>query len=83
MQTLERGVAAPIQSSRGTIASRAVTPFLIVAPAVALAIAIPLLWGRAVTLLDLVIAVALYERCAECRGAAGEVCVSIGYTHCS
>ena len=40
--------------------SRAVTALLVIAPAIALAIAIPLLWGHAVTLPDLVLGVVLF-----------------------
>lgn len=42
------------------IASRAVTAFLIVSPIAAVAVSVPLLWGRAVHLRDLVLAAVLY-----------------------
>jgi len=49
-----------LPSRRGTVGSRVVTAALIVAPVVALAIAVPFLWGQAVTLRDMVMAVAFY-----------------------
>jgi stearoyl-CoA desaturase (delta-9 desaturase) len=44
----------------GTFARRLGTGLIIVGPIVGVAVAIPLLWGRAVSLLDLVLAVILY-----------------------
>lgn len=48
-------------SRRGTIASRVVTALLVISPGIALGIAIPMLWGRVVTLRDVVMAVVFYE----------------------
>jgi stearoyl-CoA desaturase (Delta-9 desaturase) len=44
----------------GQIATRVVTALLVVGPLVALAIALPLLWGHAITLLDVVLAVVFF-----------------------
>ena len=44
----------------GTIAARAFTALLVIGPAVALGLAIPLLWGRVVHLHDIVLAVIFY-----------------------
>jgi stearoyl-CoA desaturase (delta-9 desaturase) len=46
--------------SAPNLASRLVTLALIVAPAVALGVALPLMWGHAVSLRDVIIAVVLY-----------------------
>ena len=42
------------------VLSRVVTALLVIGPGVALGVAIPLLWGHAVTLLDIVLAIVLY-----------------------
>jgi stearoyl-CoA desaturase (delta-9 desaturase) len=47
-------------TARNLLAGRVVTALLVVGPAVALGVALPLLWGRAVNLPDVVLAVALY-----------------------
>jgi stearoyl-CoA desaturase (delta-9 desaturase) len=60
MSSVREAPVAATPSRRGTQASRAVTLALIAAPAVALGITIPILWGRAVSPLDLVVAAALY-----------------------
>jgi stearoyl-CoA desaturase (delta-9 desaturase) len=44
----------------GSVASRIVTASLVVAPGIALGILLPLMWGNAVTLRDLVLAAVLY-----------------------
>ncbi|MDQ1509240.1 MAG: hypothetical protein QOG50_1084, partial [Actinomycetota bacterium] len=44
----------------GTVAARAITALLVIGPAVALGLAIPLLWGRVVHLHDIVLAVIFY-----------------------
>jgi stearoyl-CoA desaturase (delta-9 desaturase) len=52
---------APPRTGRAALLlGRVVTGLLVIAPAVALAIAIPLLWGRAVTLRDVVLAGVFY-----------------------
>lgn len=51
---------SPKQSAAGLFAARAVTGLLVIGPGILLGIAIPLLWGQAVTLLDLCIAVVFY-----------------------
>jgi stearoyl-CoA desaturase (Delta-9 desaturase) len=51
-------VVVPSRASLAT--SRVVTALLVVGPGIALGIAIPLLWGHEVTLLDIVLAVVLY-----------------------
>jgi stearoyl-CoA desaturase (delta-9 desaturase) len=43
-----------------TIVARAITAFLVIGPAVALGLAIPLLWGRVVHMHDIVLAVVFY-----------------------
>jgi stearoyl-CoA desaturase (delta-9 desaturase) len=56
-------MAAPeivVPSRASVVTSRAVTALLVIGPGVVLGIAIPLLWGHAVTLLDIVLAVVLY-----------------------
>ncbi len=53
-------VDAPRPGPVSIFVSRAVTALLVVAPVIALAIAIPLLWGHAVTLPDLILAVVLF-----------------------
>ncbi len=50
----------PRPSRSGLLAGRIVTGLLVIGPAVALAIAVPLLWGRAVTLRDIILAGAFY-----------------------
>jgi len=59
-----RAPAAPVPDPSpnlaGTIAARAFTALLVIGPAVALGLAIPLLWGRAVHLHDIVLAVIFY-----------------------
>ncbi|HYL53038.1 MAG TPA: acyl-CoA desaturase [Acidimicrobiia bacterium] len=50
----------PRSSRAGLVVGRVVTGLLVIAPAVALAIAVPLLWGRAVTLRDVILAGAFY-----------------------
>src|SRR4051794_11603598 len=50
----------PAPSPTGLIVGRCVTALLVIGPAVALAIAVPLLWGRAVSLRDVIIAGAFY-----------------------
>jgi stearoyl-CoA desaturase (Delta-9 desaturase) len=50
----------PVPSRSGTIAGRVITALLVIGPAVALGLAIPLLWGRVVNLHDIVIAVIFY-----------------------
>jgi stearoyl-CoA desaturase (Delta-9 desaturase) len=50
----------PVPSRSGTIAGRVITALLVIGPAVALGLAIPLLWGRVVHLHDIVIAVIFY-----------------------
>lgn len=45
---------------QGSLVSRIVTASLVVSPGIALGIMIPLMWGHAVTLLDLVLATVLY-----------------------
>jgi stearoyl-CoA desaturase (delta-9 desaturase) len=47
-------------SSVGRIATRGVTALLVVGPVVALAVALPLLWGHAITWLDVVLGVAFF-----------------------
>lgn len=54
------GPETPAQHRAGNVASKAITAFLVVAPGIALGIAIPLLWGHAVTLRDIVLAVVFY-----------------------
>lgn len=49
-----------VPSRVSLVASRVVTAVLVIGPGVALGIVVPLLWGHAVTLLDLVLAVVLY-----------------------
>jgi stearoyl-CoA desaturase (delta-9 desaturase) len=44
----------------GVIASRAITGFLVIGPALALGLAIPLLWGSVVHMRDIVLAIAFY-----------------------
>jgi len=51
---------APVPSRAGTIAGRMITALLVIGPAVALGLAVPLLWGRVVHLHDIVIAVIFY-----------------------
>ncbi|MDQ1448210.1 MAG: hypothetical protein QOC79_1181 [Actinomycetota bacterium] len=50
----------PVPSRAGIIAGRVITALLVIGPAVALGLAIPLLWGRVVHLHDIVIAVIFY-----------------------
>ncbi len=50
----------PGPSRAGCSIGRAVTGLLVIGPAVALAIAVPLLWGHAVTLRDIILAGAFY-----------------------
>jgi hypothetical protein len=57
--------AAPVTvesspSRTSIVVDRVVTSLFVIGPAVALGIAIPLLWGHAVSLHDIVIALALY-----------------------
>ncbi len=49
-----------VPSRASLVSSRVVTALLVIGPGVALGIAVPLLWGHAVTLLDLILAVVLY-----------------------
>jgi stearoyl-CoA desaturase (delta-9 desaturase) len=42
------------------VSSRVITALLVIGPGIALGVAVPLLWGHAVTLLDIVLAVVLY-----------------------
>jgi stearoyl-CoA desaturase (Delta-9 desaturase) len=56
-------MAAPevvVPSRASLVSSRVITALLVIGPGIALGIAIPLLWGHAVTLLDLVLAAVLY-----------------------
>jgi len=48
------------QSSVGRMATRGVTALLVIGPLVALAVVLPLLWGHAVSLLDVVLGLALF-----------------------
>ena len=50
----------PSPSRAGLFVGRVVTGLLVIGPAVALAVAVPLLWGRAVTLRDIILAGAFY-----------------------
>jgi len=50
----------PSPNLGGTIGARAITALLVIGPAVALGLAIPLLWGRVVHLHDLVLALVFY-----------------------
>lgn len=50
----------PEPGRSGVIVGRVITAFLVIAPAVALGLAIPLLWGSVVHLHDIVLAVAFY-----------------------
>jgi stearoyl-CoA desaturase (delta-9 desaturase) len=50
----------PTSHVAGAVLSRGITAFLIVSPIVAVAISVPLLWGHAVHLSDLVLAALLY-----------------------
>jgi stearoyl-CoA desaturase (Delta-9 desaturase) len=50
----------PVPSRRGVLVGRVITAFLVIGPAIALAIAIPLLWGRVVHVHDIVLAVGFY-----------------------
>jgi stearoyl-CoA desaturase (delta-9 desaturase) len=53
--------APEVIPSRGSVVvARSVTALLVIAPVIALTIAIPLLWGHAVTLPDLILAVMLF-----------------------
>ena len=50
-----------VRPSRGSIfASRLITALLVIGPVIALGVAIPLLWGHAVSLPDLILAVVLF-----------------------
>jgi stearoyl-CoA desaturase (delta-9 desaturase) len=49
-----------VPSRVSLVSSRVITAVLVIGPGIALGIAIPLLWGHAVTLLDIVLAVVLY-----------------------
>jgi stearoyl-CoA desaturase (delta-9 desaturase) len=51
---------APRPSRSSIFVSRAVTALLVIAPGIALGIALPLLWGHSVNLLDVVLAVIFY-----------------------
>jgi stearoyl-CoA desaturase (delta-9 desaturase) len=50
----------PEPSRSGLLVGRVITAFLVIAPAVALGFAIPLLWGRVVHLQDIVLALGFY-----------------------
>jgi stearoyl-CoA desaturase (delta-9 desaturase) len=50
----------PPPSRSGVLIGRVITAFLVIGPAIALAIAVPLLWGRVIHLHDIVLAVAFY-----------------------
>jgi stearoyl-CoA desaturase (Delta-9 desaturase) len=50
----------PRPSRSGIFVGRTITSLLVIGPPIALAIAIPLLWGRAINLLDVILAVAFY-----------------------
>ncbi len=50
----------PVPSRAGVIGGRIVTSLIVIAPVVALAIALPFLWGHVVNLLDVVLAAAFY-----------------------
>ena len=50
----------PTPSRAGLYIGRVVTGLLVIGPAVALAVAVPLLWGRAVHLRDIILAAAFY-----------------------
>jgi stearoyl-CoA desaturase (delta-9 desaturase) len=50
----------PEPESSGSVASRIVTASLVVSPGIALGVLLPLMWGHAVTLRDLVLATVLY-----------------------
>ena len=49
-----------VPSRASLVTSRVITTLLVIGPGIALGIAIPLLWGHAVTLLDVILAVVLY-----------------------
>jgi stearoyl-CoA desaturase (delta-9 desaturase) len=51
-------VVVPTRAS--LVASRVITALLVIGPGIALGIVVPLLWGHAVTLLDIILAVVLY-----------------------
>jgi stearoyl-CoA desaturase (delta-9 desaturase) len=55
-----RPVDAPRPTRSSIFVSRAVTGLLVIAPGIALGIALPLLWGNAVTLFDVILAVVFY-----------------------
>jgi stearoyl-CoA desaturase (Delta-9 desaturase) len=59
--TPARAVEEELQPRWGLFAGKAITALLVIGPAVALAVAIPLLWGHAITLFDVVLALVLYE----------------------
>src|SRR6187399_1631480 len=50
----------PHASRSGIFLGRAITSLLVIGPPIALAIAVPLLWGKAISLLDVILAVAFY-----------------------
>ena len=50
----------PAVSRSSVIIGRIVTSLLVVGPVIALGVAVPLLWSRAVSLLDVILAVAFY-----------------------
>jgi stearoyl-CoA desaturase (delta-9 desaturase) len=56
-----RAVDEEPQSRSGLIVGRTITALLVIGPGVALGVAIPLLWGHAITLFDIILAVVLYE----------------------
>jgi stearoyl-CoA desaturase (delta-9 desaturase) len=60
IMTAQSGSAPESAAARTPIAHRIVTVLLVVGPLAAVAAAVPLLWGRAVHLRDLVLAVVLY-----------------------
>lgn len=55
-----RALPAPVGSRFRTLLGRVITAVLVVSPAVALGVALPLLWGHAVHLFDVVLGVLLY-----------------------
>jgi stearoyl-CoA desaturase (Delta-9 desaturase) len=55
-----RAVDEEPQTRRGLIIGRVITALLVIGPGVALGVAIPLLWGHAITLLDVILAVVFY-----------------------
>ena len=50
----------PQPSRSGIFLGRTITSLLVIGPPIALAIAVPLLWGKAISLLDVILAVAFY-----------------------